>query len=109
MMIAVMVSENSNMLAHGTRPAATPRRTVPLTCSTQPMMVRTMATRTERDRRSDAPAGASVRSRTAVVPRPAAAAICTAGVAEAIFASAARRARSSAKKMNASAYTAMAE
>ena len=45
-MIAVAVRENSNMFAHGTRSAATPRSTAAATCSSQPMMVSANAART---------------------------------------------------------------
>ena len=44
-MIAVAVSVNSNMLAHGTRPAASPRRIAAVTCRTQAMTVSAMAAR----------------------------------------------------------------
>ena len=44
-MSAVAVSVNSNMLAHGTRPAATPRKTTAPTCSTQASTVIAMRER----------------------------------------------------------------
>jgi len=45
MPIAVAVKPNSNMLAHGTRSAATPRSTVPPKCSTQPSTASAKAAR----------------------------------------------------------------
>ena len=45
MPMAVAVRPNSNMLAHGTRSAATPRKTVAPKCSTQPSTARANAAR----------------------------------------------------------------
>ena len=119
MISPVPVSENSNMLPHGTRSAAMPRRTIAPTCSTSARTVIAMPTRSNRDPRRPEPvlAGASTRSRTTVPPCTVAtvlACCCRTVVATAVpsaptVTSPDRLAMSSANEMNATTYTAMAE
>ena len=111
-MMADAVSENSNILAHGTRPAATPRNTVPATCRIQPRTVSANATRSKRLMRRAGTTGASSRrSRVAVLPpaRVSTPTFAVVATAEADGVSEVRLARSSVKAIKANMYTAIAE
>ena len=111
-MIAVAVRVNSNMFAHGTRPAAMPRSTSPATWSTQARMVSASAIRANRLRPGTASLAASApdepapvgRSSTAVEPAEARWVVAVVALTRSCSgAAAARRPRSSANTMNASA------
>ena len=116
-MMSVPVRANSYMLAHGTRPAARPRSTVAVRCSTHASTVMATPTRNagERPYATDAsPSAFTARAPPRPADAPTAAPTATfasarAGTSAAAVTAAPRLARSIAKAMKAIAYTTIAE